>query len=104
MSLFGLRNHTNALKRLVLISEVLISEETSLIWESGSRSDFLPLFLVGKIESEISSLQFSVFSLIKGMQWIRTEIVSLSKVGCFGKFFIMEVVPVILGFPKGSDL
>ena len=79
MSLFGLSNHTSALKRLVLISGVLISENMSLIWESGPGSDSTTV-LVGKIESEISSLQFSVFSLIKGMQWIRTEIVSLSRV------------------------
>ena len=79
MSLFGLSNHTSALKRLVLISGVLISEDMSLIWESGPGSDSTTV-LVGKIESEISSLQFSVFSLIKGMQWIRTEIVSLSRV------------------------
>ena len=79
MSLFGLSNHTSALKRLVLISGVLISEDTSLIWESGPGSDSTTV-LVGKIESEISSLQFSVFSLIRGIQWIRTEIVSLSRV------------------------
>ena len=79
MSLFGLSNHTSALKRLVLISGVLISEDTSLIWESGPGSDSATV-LVGKIESEISSLQFSVFSLIRGIQWIRTEIVSLSRV------------------------
>ena len=79
MSLFGLSNHTSALKRLVLISGVLISEDMSLIWESGPGSDSTTV-LVGKIESEISSLQFSVFPLIKGMQWIRTEIVSLSRV------------------------
>ena len=81
MSLFGLSNHTSALKRLVLISGVLINtrEDTSLIWESGSGSDSATV-LVGKIESEIPSLQFSVFSLIKGMQWIRTEILSLSRV------------------------
>ena len=71
MSLFGLRNHTNALKRLVLISGVLISEERSLDWESGPGSDAATV-LMGKIESQMSSLQFSVFSLIKGIQWIRT--------------------------------
>ena len=81
MSLFGLSNHTSALKRLVLISGVLINthEDTSLIWESGPGSDSATV-LVGKIESEIPSLQFSVFSLIRGMQWIRTEIVRLSRV------------------------
>ena len=90
MSLFGLRNHTNALKRLVLISEVLISEETSLIWESGPGSDSATV-LVGKIESEISSLQFSVFSLIQGMQWIRTEIVSHSKVDALGNSLLWRL-------------
>ena len=90
MSLFGLRNHTNALKRLVLISEVLISEYTSLIWESGPGSDSATV-LVGKIESEISCLQFSVFSLIKGMQWIRTEIVSLSKVDALGNSLLWRL-------------
>ena len=59
MSLFGLRNHTNGLQRLALMSGVLISEDTSLIWESGPRFDSAT-FLMGKIESEISP-QFSVF-------------------------------------------
>lgn len=88
MSLFGLRNHTNALKRLVLISEVLISEYTSLIWESGPGSDSATV-LMGKIESDISSLQFWFF--IKGMQWIRTEIVSLSKVDALGNSLLWRL-------------
>ena len=59
MSLFGLRNHTRAVKRLVLIFGVVISEERSLDWASGPRSDSATI-LRGKIESQISSLQFSV--------------------------------------------
>ena len=59
MSLFGLRNRTRAVKRLVLIFGVVISEERSLDWESGPRTDSATI-LRGKIESQISSLQFSV--------------------------------------------
>ena len=88
MSLFGLRNHTNGLQRLVLISGVLISEYTSLIWESGPGSDSATV-LMGKIESDTSSLQFWLF--IKGMQWIRTEIVSLSKVDALGNSLLWRL-------------
>ena len=59
MSLFGLRNHTNGVQRLELMSGVLISEDRTLIWESGPRFDSATV-LMGKIESEISP-QFSVF-------------------------------------------
>lgn len=50
----------SALKRLVLISGIFISEERSLDWESGPRSDSATIQL-GKIGTEISSLQFLDF-------------------------------------------
>ena len=75
MSLFGLRNHTRAVKRLVLIFGVVISEERSLDWASGPRSDSATI------------LRGSFFKLIEGLQCIRTEFLNLSRVDTLGNCY-----------------
>lgn len=54
----------SSLQRPVLISGVFISEERTLGWESGPRSDSTTI-LMGKVGHETSLLQLSVILLFK---------------------------------------
>lgn len=56
----------------VLISGIFISEERSLDWESGPRSDSATIQL-GKIGTEISSLQFLDFFFHLSKEYIGFE-------------------------------
>lgn len=93
----------SALKRLVLISGIFISKERSLDWESGPRSDSATIQL-GKIGTEISSLQFLDFSsFIKGIHWIWVKFLNLSRMEtltwgtlCYGGWLVHH--RVFIGF------